>query len=96
MSIIKKPLITEKFSALGETENKYGFIVDKKASKDQIKKEVEKLYSVEVTSVNTMIYLGKPKTRYTKRNIINGRTKSFKKAVVSVKEGQIIDFYSNI
>ncbi|MBT3301923.1 MAG: 50S ribosomal protein L23 [Bacteroidetes bacterium] len=96
MNIIKKPLITEKYSALGESQNKYGFIVDKKASKDQIKYEVEKLYSVEVTSVNTMIYLGKPKTRYTKRNIVNGRTNSFKKAVVSLKEGQIIDFYSNI
>ena len=77
MNIIKKPLITEKYSALGESQNKYGFIVDKKASKDQIKYEVEKLYSVEVTSVNTMIYLGKPKTRYTKRNIVNGRTNSF-------------------
>ena len=96
MSIIKKPLITEKFSALGEKENKFGFIVDKKATKDEIKREVEKLYGVEVTSVNTMIYLGKPKSRYTKRNIVNGRTRNFKKAVISVKEGQSIDFYSNI
>ena len=96
MSIIKKPLITEKFSALGEKENKFGFIVDKKATKDEIKREVEKLYGVEVTSVNTMIYLVKPKSRYTKSNIVNGRTRNFKKAVISVKEGQSIDFYSNI
>ncbi|MBC8344426.1 MAG: 50S ribosomal protein L23 [Bacteroidetes bacterium] len=96
MSIIKKPLITEKFSALGESENKFGFIVDKKATKAEIKREIEKLYDVEVTSVNTMIYLGKPKSRFTKRTAINGRTKSFKKAIISLKEGQNIDFYSNI
>ena len=96
MSIIKKPLITEKFSTLGEKENKFGFIVDKKATKDEIKREVEKLYGVEVKCVNTMIYLGKPKSRYTKKNIINGRTRSFKKAIISLKEGQNIDFYSNI
>ena len=96
MSIIKKPLITEKFSALGEKESKFGFIVDKRATKDEIKREVEKLYGVEVTSVNTMIYLGKPKSRYTKRNIVNGKTRNFKKAIISLKEGQNIDFYSNI
>ena len=96
MSVIKKPLITEKYSELGEKENKYGFIVSKKATKEEIKREVEKLFEVNVVSVNTMIYTGKTKTRYTRRNIINGKRSSFKKAVVSIKEGEQIDFYSNI
>lgn len=96
MGIVKKPIITEKFSALGEKENKYGFIVDKKASKEEIKKEIETLFSVEITDINTMIYGGKNKTRNSKRNVINGRTRAFKKAIVTVKQGQLIDFYSNI
>ena len=96
MSVIKKPLITEKFSELSETENKYGFIVDRRATKEQIKAEVEEIFNVQVDSVNTMVYQGKPKTRYTKRNIVSGRSRSFKKAIVSLKEGSQIDFYSNI
>ncbi len=96
MGIIKKPLITEKFSALSESENKYAFVVDRKATKEQIKSEIEKLFGVRITAINTMIYQGKEKTRYTKRNILSGRTASFKKAVVTLKEGDNIDFYSNI
>ena len=96
MNIIKKPLITEKYSALAEKENKYGFVVDRKATKEQIKKIVEKVFNVHVTAVNTMVYLGKPKTRYTKKNVISGRTIGFKKAVITLKEGEKIDFYSNI
>jgi large subunit ribosomal protein L23 len=96
MSVIKKPLITEKFSELSEKENKYSFIVDRRATKAQIKAEVEEVFNVKVDNVNTMVYQGKPKTRYTKRSIISGRSRSFKKAIVSLKEGSQIDFYSNI
>ena len=96
MSVIKRPLITEKYSAMAEKENKYGFVVDKKASKETIKKEIEKIYNVDIVSINTMIYGGRAKSRYTKKNIISGRTRAFKKAVVTLKEGQMIDFYSNI
>ncbi|MEA3496104.1 MAG: 50S ribosomal protein L23 [Bacteroidota bacterium] len=96
MNIIKKPLITEKYSALSETENKFGFIVDKKADKEQIKKEIEQLFKVKVLKVRTMIYQGKEKSRHTKRSILLGRTKGFKKAVVTLKQGDSIDFYSNI
>lgn len=96
MSVIKKPLITEKFSALGEKENKYGFIVDRKATKEQIKKEIEAVFNVQVKCVNTMIRGGKPKYRFTKKAINNGRTVAIKKAVVSLKDGYKIDFYSNI
>ncbi|MEX0966478.1 MAG: 50S ribosomal protein L23 [Bacteroidia bacterium] len=96
MNIIRKPLITEKFTSLGERLNQYGFIVDKKATKPEIKAEIEKLYDVKVTDIRTMIYAGKTKQKYTKRNIISGRRRDFKKAIVALKEGQEIDFYSEV
>ena len=95
MSVLKKPLITEKASALNES-GKYGFIVDKDANKVQIKKEVEQMYGVTVESVNTMTYQGKQKSRYTKSKVISGRTAGYKKAIVTVKDGEVIDFYSGI
>lgn len=95
MDILKKPLVTEKASELNEA-NKYAFIVDRKANKVEIKKAVEDMYGVNVTDVNTMNYLGKKKTRYTKAGFVNGRRNSYKKAVVQVADGEMIDFYSNI
>lgn len=95
MSVLKKPLITEKVSMLNES-GKYGFIVDKDANKVEIKQEVEKMYGVTVESVNTMKYQGKQKTRYTKSKIITGRSAGFKKAIVTLAEGDVIDFYSGI
>ena len=95
MSVLKKPLITEKVSTLNES-GKYGFIVDKQANKVDIKKEVEKMYGVTVESVNTMRYQGKQKSRYTKSKVISGRTSGFKKAIVTVADGDVIDFYSGI
>lgn len=96
MAIIIKPIITEKMNALTEQQGKYGFIVRPEVSKDQIKAEIESLYKVDVVSVNTMRYAGKNKSRYTKAGLLRGRTNSFKKAIVSLKEGQIIDFYASI
>jgi large subunit ribosomal protein L23 len=96
MDILIKPIVTEKMTALGNTLNRYGFVVRKDANKQQIKKAVESLYQVKVSSVNTMIYSGKRKSRYTKGGIINGRTSAFKKAIVTLAEGDTIDFYSNI
>ncbi len=95
MTILKKPLVTEKMSALNE-KGKYGFIVDKKANKIEIKKAVEKMYGVTVEKVATMRYHGKEKSRYTKSRVITGHAPSFKKAIVTVKEGDVIDFYGNI
>ena len=95
MSVLVRPLVTEKFSALNE-HGKYGFIVKKEANKVQIKKEVEKVYGVTVESVNTMIHPGKSKARFTKSGIISGSSPAYKKAVVKVAEGDIIDFYSGI
>ena len=96
MIIIKKPVITEKMTAISEKLNKYAFIVDKRANRIQIKEEVEKLYGVKVADVNTMNYKGKTKSRYTKGGVITGKADAFKKAIVTLKEGESIDFFSNI
>ena len=96
MIIIKKPVITEKMTAISEKLNRFAFIVDKNANKYQIKDAVEKLYDVKVVSVNTMNYAGKKKSRYTKSGAITGKTAAFKKAIVTLREGDTIDFFSNI
>ena len=96
MDIIVRPVVTEKMNAQADGLKKYGFIVDKKANKVQIKKAVENLYGVTVESVNTMFYAGKRKTRFTRTGYVSGRRNAFKKAVISLREGDIIDFYSNI
>ena len=95
MSILKKPLVTEKVSALNE-KGKYGFIVDADANKVEIKKAVEKQYGVNVESVNTMVVMGKKKTRYTKAGVLAGRKPNYKKAIVTLAAGEVIDFYSNV
>jgi large subunit ribosomal protein L23 len=95
MSVLKKPLVTEKVSALNE-KGKYGFIVDAGANKVEIKVAVEKQYGVNVERVNTINVMGKMKTRYTKTGILAGRKPSYKKAIVTLAEGEVIDFYSNV
>jgi len=95
MSVLIKPLVTEKLSELNE-RGKYGFIVEKSANKVEIKKAVEKMYGVTVSKVATMHCPGKVKSRYTKTNIITGRKPSYKKAIVTVSDGEVIDFYSGI
>jgi large subunit ribosomal protein L23 len=95
MSVLKKPLVTEKVSALNE-KGKYGFIVDAEANKVEIKKAVEKQYGVSVEKVNTMNVMGKLKTRYTKAGVLSGRRPNYKKAIVTLAEGEVIDFYSNV
>ncbi len=96
MSIIVKPIITEKMTAQGEKLNRFGFLVDRKANKLEIKRAVKELYNVEVVNVNTINYAGKAKSRYTKAGFVSGRTPAFKKAIVTLAQGETIDFYSNI
>ena len=96
MDILVKPLVTEKMTQLSERFDRYGFVVDRRATKPQIKKAVESLYSVNVAEVNTMVYGGKVKSRYTKGGVITGKTNAYKKAIVTLEKGQSIDFYSNI
>jgi large subunit ribosomal protein L23 len=96
MEILKKPLITEKASALSEKAGKYTFLVNKKANKVEIKKAVEKMYGVNVEEVNTLIIASKPKSRNTKTRVVSGRKGSYKKAIVKVAKGEVIDFYNEI
>jgi large subunit ribosomal protein L23 len=97
MNVILKPVVTEKMTTINEKfSNRVAFIVDKKANKIQIKQAVKDLYGVNVADVNTMNYSGKNKSRYTKGGYIAGRTKAVKKAVITLAEGEVIDFYSNI
>ena len=97
MAFIIKPLVTEMMTKITEKqENRFGFIVRPEANKLQIKKEVEDTYNVTVISVNTVRYAGKRSSRYTKAGLVKGQKPAFKKAIVTLKEGESIDFYSNI
>ena len=97
MAFIIKPLVTEKMTKITDKRpNRFGFIVRPEANKLQLKAEVESLYNVTVVDVNTAIYAGKRSARYTKAGLVRGQKNSFKKAIVTLKEGDSIDFYSNI
>ncbi|MDN4753785.1 50S ribosomal protein L23 [Porphyromonadaceae bacterium W3.11] len=97
MGILIEPIITEKFTDITEVmPNRYGFKVTRTAKKQEIKKAVEEMYGVNVVSINTMRYDGKRKARYTKGGLIVGRTPAYKKAIVTIKEGQEIDFFNHI
>lgn len=96
MEILVKPIITEKMTAQGEKLNRYGFVVAKEANKLEIKAAVEKMYNVKVDSVNTQQYVGKVKTRNTTRGMAVGRVNRNKKAYVTLKQGEVIDFYASI
>ena len=97
MGYIVKPLVTEKMNSITEKfPNRFGFVVRPEANKLEIKKEIEDLYNVTVVDVNTSYYMGKTKSRYTHRGLSKGQKNAFKKAIVTLKEGDTIDFYSNI
>ena len=96
MGIIVKPIVSEKMTKLSDKLNRYGFRVQKNANKIEIKQAVEALYNVTVTDVNTIVVAPKKKRRFTKSGVISGSTPAYKKAIVTVKEGEQIDFYSNI
>ena len=97
MGILIKPILTEKQTTISEKfSNRYGFRVAPSANKVEIKKAVEELYKVTVQDVNTLVVGGKNKSRYTKTGVINGRSSTYKKAIVTLAQGDKIDFYSNI
>ena len=79
-----------------KAETKVGFIVQPDANKIELKKEIESLYNVTVIAINTMKYAGKRSQRYTKAGLIRGQKSAYKKVIVTLKEGDQIDFYSNI
>jgi large subunit ribosomal protein L23 len=94
--ILVKPILTEKANAQQEKLKRYTFKVGRKANKLEIKKAVEEFYGVSVVDVNTVVVPGKNKTRFTKAGFIKGVKPSYKKAYVTVAEGDTIDLYSNI
>ncbi|MFA6677587.1 MAG: 50S ribosomal protein L23 [Bacteroidales bacterium] len=96
MGILIKPLVTEKLTNLGEKLSRYGFIVNRDANKIDIKKAVEEMYGVTVSSINTANYHGKKKSRFTKAGLLSGRANHYKKAYVTLAGDDTIDFYSNI
>ncbi|MEO8794779.1 MAG: 50S ribosomal protein L23 [Daejeonella sp.] len=96
MEILKKPILTEKASILTEKLNRFSFKCDPRANKLQIKTEIEKMFGVNIQSINTMVVVGKIKSRNTKAGIVSGKAAKYKKAVVTLKDGESIDFYSNI
>ncbi|WP_242091668.1 50S ribosomal protein L23 [Aestuariivivens sediminicola] len=96
MSILIKPIITEKATADSEMKNCYWFSVNPKANKIEIKKAVEAAYGVSVEKVRTINVRPDRRTRYTKTGIQHGKTNAVKKAVVQLAEGEMIDLYSNL
>ena len=97
MGFILRPLVTEKMTKITDKRpNRFGFIVLPEANKLQIKEEIERLYNVTVIDVNTLLFSGKRSQRYTKAGLVKGQKSEFKKAIVTLKEGDTIDFYSNI
>ena len=94
MSVIIKPVISEKANYLSDLRNAYSFLVDTKANKIEIKKAIEEAYSVKVADVRTMIYVPKVSAKYTKKGLQVGRTNKLKKAVVTLAEGEVIDIFS--
>ena len=96
MEIIIKPIVTEKMTAATDKLNRYGFVVAKEANKLMIKNAVEKMYNVTVERVNTQNYIGKVRMRNTKAGMQIGIANKAKKAIVTLKKGETIDFYSSI
>lgn len=95
MGVLRKPIITEK-SQTQVAKGKFAFEVDLNANKIEIAKAVEKMYGVTVTDVNTVRQIGKKKSRMTRSRVSSGRTATFKKAIVTLQEGDMIDFYDNL
>ncbi|GAB5419370.1 MAG: 50S ribosomal protein L23 [Crocinitomicaceae bacterium] len=94
-TIIKKPIITEKATTQSEVENRFTFEVAPSANKIEIKNAVENMYGVQVTEVRTMNYGGgKPSTKYTNRGIVEQPSRRWKKAVVTVADGETIDLFN--
>ena len=90
------PIVSEKANALSEKNNRFSFKVSPEANKYQIRDLIEELYDVKVVEIKTMNYDGKKKQRYTRTGIQRGKTAAFKKAIVTLAEGQTMDFYSNL
>ena len=94
MSVIIKPVISEKANYLTDLRGAYSFLVNTKANKIEIKKAIEEAYSVKVADVRTMVYAPKVSSKYTKKGLQVGKTNKLKKAVITLKEGEVIDVFA--
>ena len=94
--VLIKPILTEKANGQQESLRRYAFKVNRRANKLEIKKAIEEFYGVNVVDVNTAVVPGKNKTRFTKKGFVKGQKPAFKKAMVTVADGETIDLYSNI
>ena len=92
-NIIIKPIVSEKSEKLSGKLNQYAFVVDKKANKLEIKKAVEAMFTTNVLSVNTALMPAKMKSRNTRSGLVKGRVASYKKAYVTLAEGEVLDIY---
>jgi large subunit ribosomal protein L23 len=92
--VLVRPVLTEKVNLQMEKSGRYTFEVDKRSNKLEIKKAVEEFYGVKVTDINTVVVPGKNKTRYTKAGFLKGVKPSYKKAIVTLAEGESIDLFS--
>jgi len=96
MSILIKPIITEKATNDSELFNRYSFVVDKSANKIEIKKALETAYGVSISSVKTLNYPVQKNTKFTKKGLVTGKKGAYKKAIIQLAEGESIDFYNNL
>lgn len=94
--ILIKPIISEKAESLTDSLGQYSFVVNKQANKIEIQQAIEKLYNVNVSAVNTLIMPSKAKSRNTKSGVVKGRVSSYKKAIITLAEGEEIDFFGDI
>ncbi len=94
--VLIKPILSEKVNKQTEKQNRYAFVVDRKANKLEIKKAVEEFYGITVDNVNTLVMPGKTKARNTKSGVIVGRKSAKKKAIITVAEGESIDLYGAV
>ncbi|MCZ2083617.1 MULTISPECIES: 50S ribosomal protein L23 [unclassified Kaistella] len=94
MSIIIKPIISEKANYLTDLRGQYSFLVNPKSNKIQIKKAIELAYGVKVADISTMIYAPKVSSKHTKKGLQVGKTSKLKKAVVALAEGEVIDIFA--
>lgn len=95
-NILIRPVISEKSELNSEKLGQYTFVVDKKANKIQIAKVIEEKFNVNVVSVNTLVMPAKARSRYTRAGVLKGRISGYKKAMITVEEGEVIDFYGNV
>lgn len=95
IGILHRPIVTEKMTRMGD-KGQYAFEVEAHANKVEIVRAIEKKFNVTVTSVRTMIHKGKPKTQLTRKGRFSGRTSSWKKAIVTLKQGEKIEFFQSV